>query len=79
MFHLWQYVLYGILTPGTLIERVVRIGHSPMQCDLAQLPVLNMCHMKTHVDTLKVLLSSDNFIKPYSEEHLLVHIITTAI
>ena len=32
-----------------------------------------------HVDTLKVLLSSNNFIKPYSEEHLLVHIITTAI
>ena len=32
-----------------------------------------------HVDTLKVLLSSENFVKPYSEEHLLVHLLTTAI
>ena len=80
MYYLSQYVLFGILTPGTLIERVVRTGHSPMQYVFSP-PASSkyVPYENGHVDTLKVLLSSDNFIKPYSEEHLLVHLLTTAI
>ena len=30
VFNLSQYVLYGVLTPGSLLDRVVRSGHSPI-------------------------------------------------
>ena len=32
-----------------------------------------------HVDSLRLLLFNDNFIKPYFQEHILVHLLTTAL
>ena len=31
------------------------------------------------VDSIRHLLFTDNFTKPYSHEHLLVHLLTTAL
>ena len=75
-----MYVSYGVLTSGTLLERVVRHGHSPIKYVFSKpRSVKHVPYQNGHIDSLKVLLYSDNFIKPYSDEHLLVHLLTTAI
>ncbi len=81
MFYLSQYVLYGILSPGSLLDRVVRSGQSPISL-VTKSPISinnNVQYSDGHVDSLKMLLYHENFIKPYSEEHLLVHLLTTSM
>ena len=79
MFYLSQYVLYGKLTQGTLLHRVVRSSQSPL--DLAFSSTVNLRNNDTlhdgHIDSIKMLLYHENFMKPYSDEHLLVHLLTT--
>ena len=80
MFNLSQYVLYGVLTPGSLLDRVVRSGHSPINLVInPPVNTNNVPYLDGHVDSLKVLLYHENFIKPYSDEHLLVHLLTTSM
>ena len=77
MFYLSQYVLYGKLTQGTLLHRVVRSSQSSI--DLAFSSTVNLRNIDTlnddHIDSIKMLLYHENFMKPYSDE--LVHFLTT--
>ena len=79
MFYLSQYVLYGTLTQGTLLHRVARSSQSPL--DLAFSYTVNLRNNDTlhhgHIDSIQMLLYHENFMKPYSDEHLLVHLLTT--
>ena len=79
MFYLSQYVLYGKLTPGTLLHRVVRSSQSPIDLEFSSIVHLrnNDTLHDGHIDSLKILLYHENFMKPYGEEHLLVHLLTT--
>ena len=80
MFYLSQYVLYGVLTPGSLLDRVVRSGHSPINLVInPPVNINNVPYLDGHVDSLRVLLYHANFIKPFSDEHLLVHLLTTSM
>ena len=63
--------------PGTLIERVLSHGLSPINCIFNKLSLVNSQNCGV-VDSLKVLLSREQFLKPYSEEHVLVGLLTRA-
>ncbi len=73
--HLLRYVLSGHVSPGTLLEKVIATRQS-----LISLVFEKSSHTKCqrsengHVDFIRMLLCHENFVKPYSEEHLLVHL-----
>ena len=78
LYFLSRFILYGEIIPGTLLSRVISQGQSPIKC-LFSVP--KMCaNIQTdgHIDSIRHLLHHENFIKPYSEEHLLVHLLTIA-
>ena len=80
MFYLSQYMMSGTLVNGSLLDRVVRSGHSPVNI-VFNPPrfIRNVQYNDGHIDSLKMLLQCDSFIKPYSDEHMLVHLLTTAL
>ena len=76
-YFLSLYICDGILYTGTLIDRIVSYGLSPTYCmfNRFSMPPKSECGL---VDSLRVLLSHSNFIKPYSEEHVLSSLLTKA-
>lgn len=77
-----NYVVYGTTVPGTLLERVVNLGESPVLSAYCRCKNNSQTYKRGtngHVDSLYNLLHCDNFIKPYSQEHLLVHLLTTSM
>ena len=74
--------IYGIVPQGSLLERVVRSGQSPINLLINKPVNFNNVHSNVldgHIDSLKMLLCHENFVKPYSDEHLLVHLLTTSM
>ena len=75
-----RFICYGETIPGTLLDRVVSMGESPIK------RAFNYQHVPQSsatndglVDSIRHLLFTDNFNRPYSHEHLLVHLLTTAL
>ena len=75
-----RFLCYGEAVPGTLLDRVVSMDESPSN------RAFNYQHVPENtvtndglVDSIRHLLFTDNFTKPYSHEHLLVHMLTTAL
>ena len=64
---------YGKLTQGTLLHRVVRSSQSPI--DPAFSSTVNLRNNDIlhdgHIDSIIMLPYHENFMKPYSDEHLL--------
>jgi hypothetical protein len=75
-----NYVQTGTYNRKTLLGRVINFGESVLN--------LAFCHSRPGttrvytdngtVDSLKVLIMHENFIKPYSEEHILTRLLTRA-
>lgn len=72
-----QFLLSGCLFKGTLLSNIIQLGLSPI--DL----LMNSSHRKNPtsqpsglVDSIKSLLFHENFLKPYSDEHFYVHLLT---
>ena len=79
-YFLSRYIVYGNTVPGTLLDRVVSMGESPISMALNKPRDIKYVQCSNgHVDSLRQLLFNDNFIKPYSQEHILVHLLTTAL
>ena len=100
------YTSSGILIPGSLVERIVRLGRSPTRCafgpplapnsSLSDLfPKQQQKYSVTLVmtdrhrvgdrsspsgisDSLRAMIMHSNFIKPYSEEHILATLLIRA-
>ena len=78
---LFRVICYVETVPGTLLDRVVSRGESPRK------RAFNCQHVSETsgtnndglVDSIRHLLFTDNFTKPYSHEHRLVHMLTTAL
>ena len=75
MHLLSRFICYDEAVPGTLLDRVVSMGESPSK------RVFNYQHVPESsvtndglVDSIRHLLLTDNFTKPYSHEHLLVNL-----
>ena len=67
-----MYITYGTTVPGTLLDRVVSIGESPLKC------VFRKCGHKEfilkdgidgHVYSIRLQLHSRNYVDRNSEEH----------
>ncbi len=71
------YLLNETLVPGSLLERIVRYGYSPIELMITQPNRKCFSSQDGHVDSLRASPLSEHFIKPYCEEHLLVHLLTT--
>ena len=69
------------LIPGTILQRVVSAGFSPIKSlftkQLNVNPEVNSPRDGV-VDSLRYLICNENFIKPYSEEHVLATLLTRA-
>ena len=81
-FLLARYITYGTTVPGTLLDRVVSIGESPLKC------VFRKCGHKFfilkdgidgHVDSIRQLLHSRNYVDRNTEEHFMLRLLTTSM
>ena len=81
-FLLARYITYGTTVPGTLLDRVVSIGESPLKC------VFRKCGHKEfiltdgiggHVDSIRHLLHSRNYVDRNSGEHFMLRLLTTSM
>ena len=82
MQHLFsRFIFYGKTVPGTLLDRVVSMGESPSKRAFNSQHVLETSVRNNDglVDSIIYLLFTDNFTKPYSHGHLLVHLLTTVL
>ncbi len=71
------FISSHVLIPGTLIDRIVKMGISPTS--LLQSYVKYSSRENTAdgvVDSLRAMLYCDNYIKPWSNEYLLVKLLT---
>lgn len=78
LYHLSKFILYGDLVKGSLLCKIVNQGYSPIKLsfELVRDNGAESPNSDGHIDSLKHLLFHENFIKFYSEEHLLVHLLT---
>jgi len=70
------YIQNGSLVPGTLIERCIKYGLSPVKCmsgHFKKQPFKENCGL---TDSIRALVMHEIYIKPYSEQHVLTSLLT---
>ena len=73
------YIADGTIVSGSLLDRVVKAGSSPVALIFNKPVARKMCHPQDGVvDSLSYLVMQENFIKPYSEEHVLATLLLRA-
>ena len=81
-FLLARYITYGTTVPGTLIDRVVSIGESPLKCVFRKsghkVSILKD-GIDGHADSMWLLLNSRNYLNHNSEERFMVRLLTTSM
>ena len=77
-YMLANYILHGSVTKGSILDRIIRLGLSPMQLisDASPGVLRSRPHEDGVVDSLRYLTAHENFIKPWSEEHVLSVLLT---
>ena len=81
-FLLARYITYGTTVPGTLLDRVVSIGESPLKCvfrKCGQIFLILKNGIYGHVDSIRLLLHSRNYVDRNSEEHFMLRLLTTSM
>jgi hypothetical protein len=76
-YMLSEYISRGSVIPGTLIGRLVESGLSPVSCAFNRFLIPRNTESGI-ADSLRSLLMHENFIKPYSEQHVLAGLLTRA-
>ena len=81
-FLLARYITYDTTVPGTLMDRGVSIGESPLKCVFRKSG--HKIHMLKdgidgHADSIRQLLNSSNYANHNSDEHFMVRLLTTAM
>ena len=72
-----QYVTKGLLIPGSIIDKLINSGVSPIQLMYNKPEHCNHIGKSDGVvDSLRNLLLHEHFIKPWSNEYLLVKLLT---
>ena len=74
-----RYIVRGDLIPGSIIDRVVKSGCSPVKAAFVK-PSINYgvpC-VDGMVDSLRFLTLHENFIKPWTAEHIITKLLTRA-
>ena len=71
------YICKGIIIPGSLVSRILSMGKSPMYYMFNDFKsTLPDFACNGHIDSIRNLIYHENFIKPYSNEHCLVALLT---
>ena len=75
-----DFVLYDYSVPGTLIDRIIKMKLSPVKCLFRRVipNVIEEAHHDGVVESLRFLILHDNFIKPYSSEHIIASLLSKA-
>ena len=73
------YIAHGVVVSGTLLDRVIKAGGSPVDL-IFNKPCNNSQRLPQdgEVDNIVYLVMQENFIKPYSEEHVLATLLLRA-
>ena len=71
-----KYIMHGTLIPGTIIDRIVGMGVSPSSLLSDKCSSHKYLPADGLVDSLRAMLLSDNYIKPWSNEYMLVKLLT---
>ena len=71
-----KYIVHGTLIPGTIIDRIVGMGISPSSLLSDKCSSHKYLPVDGLVDSLRAMLLSDNYIKPWSNEYILVKLLT---
>ena len=78
-----RYVVKGIITKGSLLEKIVAAGHNPLNIIFDKKPFA--CSESDIVeendgmlDSLRYLLNHEDYNKPWSKEHILTSLLTKA-
>ena len=81
MHHLvFRCTVYDATVYRTLLDRVVSLGESlPKRAFCNSIITKTIPNDGGNVDSIIHLLRHDNFTKPYSHEHRLVHLLSTAL
>ena len=66
-----MYITSNLVIPGTILS----IGLSPVHL-MYNKPHPVKSSQNGHIDSIQSLIYHENFMKPYSDEHLLVHLLT---
>ena len=74
-YFLSQYIVKGELAPGTLVECLISFGLSPTKSIFNKYSN-SLWEQSGVVGSLKTLLIQENFVKPYSREHVLAVLLT---
>ena len=76
-----RFILYGETVSRTLLDRIVSMGESPTKRAFNSQHISETSETNNDglIDSIRHLLFTDNCTKPYSHEHLLVHLLTTAL
>ena len=76
---LCRYLTDGKVIGGTLLHKVIQAGYSPIHTAFYKEHFkCNVIEENGIVDSLKNLICNENFMSPYSDEHLLVTLFTRA-
>ena len=71
------YIAKGITIPGTMIDRIVSYSLSSLKCAFINyVGSTAPQHSCGIVDSLRMLLMQENFVKPYSDVHVLATLLT---
>ena len=70
------FLSHNILVPNTLVNRIVAFNLSPVRCAFTKYQSVVFKEESGLIDSLRYLLMCENFIKPYSDEHVLSVLLT---
>ena len=77
-YFLSDFISHGTTVPGTVVDRAVLLGLSPVKSAFQKHIVPRPYQDDGIVDSLRCVISHENFIKPYSEQHVLASLLTRA-
>ena len=75
-----DFILYNYSVPVTLIDRIIKMKLSPVKCLFRRMipNAIEEAHHDGVVESLRYLILHENFIKPYSSEHIIASLLTKA-
>jgi len=80
MYFISRYIAGGDLIDGTLIANIIKLGISPISAIFNdKTKYVTACDNDNGiVDSLRYLIHSENYVKPWSVDHMLVRLLTKA-
>ena len=74
-----RYIVYNELIPGSIIDRVVSAGRSPVKAAFEKQSIDYFSNSPDGVvDSLRFLTTHENYIKPWSAEYIMSKLLTRA-